>query len=47
MFEDVLDEAYVTRLSSTDYKVFDDYIMPAFTKLKHETKDMYVLHIFI
>jgi len=47
MFEDVLDQAYVTRLTSTDYKVFDDYILPAFLKLKHENKDMHVEHVFI
>lgn len=43
MFEDVLDQAYLTTLSATDYKVFDNYILPAFLKLKSEnSKDQYV-----
>jgi len=43
MFADVLDQGYVTTLTATDYKVFDNYILPAFLKLKNETtKDHYV-----
>ena len=37
MFSDVLDQAYLTTLSTTDYKVFDNYILPAFLKLKNES----------
>ena len=48
MFEDVIDKAYLTTLSATDYKVFDNYILPAFVKLKNEsTRDQYVQHIFV
>lgn len=34
MFKDVLDQGYLTTLNATDYKVFDNYILPAFLKLK-------------
>lgn len=48
MFEDVLDQAYLTTLIATDYKVFDNYILPAFLKLKSESsKDQYVQHVFV
>lgn len=38
MFKDVLDQAYLTTLNATDYKVFDNYILPAFLKLKNESQ---------
>jgi len=48
MFEDVLEKAELTTLTSTDYKVFDNYIFPAFLKLKNETKgDQYIQHVFV
>lgn len=37
MFHDVLDESYLTTLNATDYKVFDNYILPAFLKMKNES----------
>ena len=48
MFADVLDKAQLTTLTATDYKVFDNYILPAFLKLKNESKkDQYVQHVFV
>lgn len=48
IFADVLDQGYVTTLTATDYKVFDNYILPAFLKLKNEsTKDQFVQHVFV
>eukprot|EP00347_Sterkiella_histriomuscorum_P000291 403376447 len=48
MFEDVLDQPYLTTLSATDYKVFDNYILPAFLRLRSESsKDQYVQHVFV
>lgn len=43
MFADVFDKAQLTTLTATDYKVFDNYILPAFLRLKNESaKDQYV-----
>jgi hypothetical protein len=43
MFKDILDKAYLTTLNSTDYKIFENYILPAFLRLKNEcAKDTYV-----
>jgi hypothetical protein len=43
MFKDIMDKAYITTLSATDFKVFDNYILPAFLRLKNESaRDSYV-----
>lgn len=48
MFKDIMDKAYLTTLTATDYKVFDNYILPAFLKLKNDSsKDAYVQHVFV
>ncbi len=48
MFKDIMDQAYLSTLSATDYKVFDNYILPAFLRLKNESsKDPYVQHVFV
>jgi hypothetical protein len=48
MFKDIMDQAHLTVLSATDYKVFDNYILPAFVRLKNEcAKDSYVHHVFV
>lgn len=48
MFRDIMDKAYLTTLTATDYKVFDNYIMPAFLRMKQEySKDSYVQHVFV
>jgi hypothetical protein len=48
MFKDIMDKAYLTTLTATDYKVFDNYILPAFLRLKNESaKDTYIQHIFV
>jgi hypothetical protein len=48
MFRDIMEKAYLTTLTATDYKVFDNYILPAFIRLKNESaKDDYVQHTFV
>ena len=48
MFGDILDQSDATTLTPTDYKIFENYIFPAFVKLKNENaKDTYVLLAFI
>lgn len=48
MFKDIMDKAYLTTLSATDYKVFDNYILPNFLRLKNDNaKDTYVQHVFV
>lgn len=48
MFKDIMEEAHLTSLSATDYKVFDNYIFPAFKRLKNEfAKDSYIHHVFV
>ena len=48
MFKDIMDKAHLTSLNATDYKVFDNYILPAFLRLKNESaKDSYVHHVFV
>jgi hypothetical protein len=48
MFRDIMDKAYLTTLTATDYKVFDNYILPAFIRLKNESaRDSYVQHVFV
>ena len=37
MFEDILKETNVKPLSPTDYRVFDNYILPMFIKMKGES----------
>lgn len=37
MFKDIVGESYVTCLSASDYKVFDNYILPSFLKVKNES----------
>jgi hypothetical protein len=45
MFQDFLEDRRPVILKSTDYKVFENYIYPAFTKLKNETStDLYLQH---
>jgi len=39
MFEDIVDSDLAYTLSTTDYKVFDNYIMPQFQKLQKSHKD--------
>lgn len=39
MFKDIVDSDLAYTLSTTDYKVFDHYIMPQFTKLQKSHKD--------
>jgi len=36
MFKDIMDKANLTTLSATDYKVFDNYIMPEFKALNND-----------
>ena len=48
MFKDIIEEPHLTSLSAVDYKVFDNYIFPAFIRLKNESsKDSYVNHVFV
>jgi hypothetical protein len=48
MFHDILDKANLPTLSATDYKVFDNYIMPEFKNLNSDpNKDSYVHHVFV
>jgi hypothetical protein len=48
MFRDIMDKAYLTTLTATDYKVFENYILPAFLRMKNESsKDSYVQHTFV
>lgn len=48
MFKDIMEQAYLPTLSATDYKVFDNYVLPAFLRLKNESaRDSYVQHIFV
>ena len=48
MFKDIMDKANLTTLSATDYKVFDNYIMPEFRALNNDQhKDSYVHHVFV
>jgi hypothetical protein len=43
-----MEKSYLTTLTATDYKVFDNYILPAFLRLKNESaKDSYIQHIFV
>jgi hypothetical protein len=36
MFKDIMDKANLNTLSATDYKVFDNYIMPEFKALNND-----------
>lgn len=48
MFADIIDQANLTTLTATDFKVFDNYILPAFLRLKTQaSKDTYVQHVFV
>ncbi len=48
MFKDIMDEANLPNLSATDYRVFDNYIMPEFKNLINDpNKDSYVHHVFV
>ena len=39
MFENIIDSDQSYILTSTDFKVFDNYIMPQFNKLQKSQKD--------
>jgi len=45
MFEGLIDSEEQHSLSSTDYKVFDNYIMPQFTKLQKNHKDIQMVQV--
>jgi hypothetical protein len=48
MFADILNKATLTTLSATDYKIFENYILPAFLRLKNDSaKDIHVQHVFV
>lgn len=48
MFKDILDKAYLTTLNATDYKIFENYILPAFLRMKNDSaRDTYVQHVFV
>lgn len=48
MFADIIDKAYLTTLTATDYKIFENYILPAFMRLKNDSsKDIHVQHVFV
>lgn len=43
IFADIIDKAYLTTLNATDYKIFENYILPAFLRLKNDTaKDIHM-----
>ena len=45
MFEDIVDFDLAYTLSTTDYKVFDNYIMPQFIKLQKTHKDDQLIQV--
>jgi hypothetical protein len=48
MFKDIMDKANLPILTATDYKVFDNYIMPEFKNLNNDPNlDSYVHHVFV
>ncbi len=43
-----MEKAELPNLSATDYKVFDNYIMPEFRNLLSDpNKNSYVYHVFV
>ena len=46
MFENVLNDEYKNEmLASIDYKVFDNYILPAISRLQRSSKDQYIVQV--
>lgn len=45
MFESLIDSDEHCTLSTTDYKVFDNYIMPQFQKLQKNYKDILMVQM--
>ena len=44
MFENLLNDEYKNEmLASIDYKVFDNYILPAISRLQRSSKDQFIV----